>query len=387
LERKVRSVLIPMGKFFLALILGCSVTAAQAPLRLPDSPKFGYGARLDLWGQQINPAVSAAAGMGLDWIAIDFDWGRFWAEENVLPDLTIMHQVIGAALRGNLHVLMSITNAPTWASTPNGPDPNLTAGLVLSLYRSFPETLLAVELFPGANKASGWGTLPDPAAYAAMLKTTHRVLQKSGANVVIVAGGLSPLGSEKAAGDIEDTVYLESLYKLETAAYMPVIGLRLMDLTGDPMAAPDNGEGHYLRHYEQLRKIMLQNKHQSGLIWVTGFSWPEDPDQVGSQASINENEQAQWLNQAYRLLRSQLYIGTAFFHQLNPSDPAERGANMVGYITGHSHSLILADASLHLACNIISQLTAVNMNIRTVVFEGSISKKTPLKLVMKPSGP
>jgi hypothetical protein len=109
----VRSASTTLGKIILVLILSSLLTAAQAPLGLPDSPEFGYGARLDIWGQQINPAVSAAAGMGLDWIAIDFDWGRYWPEANVLPDLNNLYQVMGAAQRGNLHVLMSITNAPT----------------------------------------------------------------------------------------------------------------------------------------------------------------------------------------------------------------------------------------------------------------------------------
>jgi hypothetical protein len=383
----VRSALTTMGKIIIALILGCSTIAAQAPLGLPDSPEFGYGARLDIWGQQITPAVSAAAGMGLDWIAVDFNWGRYWPEANVLPDLTNLYQVMDAAQRGNLHVLMSITNAPAWASTSNGPDPNLTSGLVLSLYRLFQETLLAVELFPAANTVSGWGALPNPAAYLAMLKTTTTVLQEAGADVVIVAGGLTPLGATRGDGDIEDTIYLEALYKAGAAAYMPVISLRLMELTGDPMATPGDSDQQYLRHYERLRKIMLQNMHQNGLIWITGFSWPEDIIQTGDQALINHTEQALWLNQAYRLLRSQLYIGTAFFQQLNPPGPVERGANTVAYITEDGDSLVLPDASLHPACNVIIQLTAANANIKTVIFEGNISKKTPLKIDMKPSGP
>jgi hypothetical protein len=383
----VRSALTTLGKMILVLILSFSLIAAQAPMGLPDSQEFGYGARLDIWGQQINPAMSAAAGMGLNWIAIDFDWQRYWPEANILPDLNNLYQVMGAAQRGNLHVLMSITNAPSWAITPTGPDPNLTAGLVLSLYRLFPGTLLAVELFPAANQVSGWGTTPDPTAYTAMLKTTSELLQESGANIVIVAGGLTPLGSASAVDDMDDTDFLESLYKTGAAAYMPVIGLRLINITGNPMATSGSGEQRYLRHYEELRKIMLKNKHQSGLIWITGFSWPEEMSQVSGQALINLNEQAIWLNQAYRLLRSQLYIGTAFFQQLNPPDLAERGANSVANITGYGNSLVLPDADLHPACNVISQLTAINANIKTVIFEGSISKKTPLKIDMKASGP
>ena len=369
------------------LILGLSLAAAQVPLGLPGSPEFGFGARLDIWGQQVNPAINAASGMGLDWIAVDFDWGRYWPEANTLPDLNNLHQVMEAAQRVNLSVLLSITNAPSWAISNHGPDPELTAGLVLSLYRLFPDTLLAIELFPAANQVSGWGKQPDPAAYATLLKITNSIMRESGANIVIVAGGFTPLGSDRTAADVEDKVFLESLYKLGAAAYMPVIGIRLEGTTGSPLAANGNKEPVTLRHFEELRRIMLKNNHQHGLIWITGFSWPTETNQEDSRVGSIYDEQAVWLNQAYRMLHSHLYIGAAFFDRLNPPGISERRPHTVSAITGSNNSLILPDESLHPACNVVSQLAAGNANINTVIFEGSISKKTPLKIELKPSGP
>jgi hypothetical protein len=302
----------------LVLFLGLPPSPALAATGLPDSPEFGYGARLDVWGQQINPAVSAAAAMGLDWLAVDFNWGRYWPEASVLPDLNNLYQVMGAAKRGNLHVMISITNAPAWAITSSGPDPNLTAGLVLSLYRLFPDTLLAAELFPAANQSSAWGAKPNPQAYADMLKLAQVTLYEAGADLVLVAGGLTPLGPEPAEADIDEITYLKSLYTAGASAFMPVVSVRLTGITGDPLAAPQGSDSIRLRHYEQLRKVMLENEHASGLIWITGFAWPEGISQANGRALINLDEQARWLNQAYRLLRSQLYIGVAFFDQLNP---------------------------------------------------------------------
>lgn len=383
----MRSAFTSSGKMILFLILGLSLTAAQVPLGLPGSPEFGFGARLDIWGQQVNPAINAASGMGINWLAVEFDWGRNWPEANTLPILDNLQQVMYAAQQGNLSVLLSITHAPSWAMSTNGPDPELTAGLVLSLYRLFPNTLLAVELFPAANQVSGWGKQPDPTAYARLLKITSSVMQDAGAEVTIVAGGFTPLESDKAAGDVEDIVFLESLYKLGATAYMPVIGIRLSDIAGSPLAVESSREPVTLRHFEAIRRIMLKNKHLNGLIWITGFSWPADIPLEGRRVASIYDEQAVWLSQAYRMLRSHLYIGAAFFDQLNPPAVSERGPQTVSAITGSNHSLILSDESLHPACNVIAQLTAVNASTQTVIFEGSISKKTPLKIELKPSGP
>ena len=383
----MKAVYLVCLKISLILVLVLPQSAARSASGLPESAQFGYGARLDVWGQQINPSISAAAAMGLSWIGVEFDWTRYWPESSVLPDLNNLYQVMGAAQRGNLSVLLSVTNAPAWANTPTGPDPHLTAGLVLSLYRLFPNTLRAAELFPAANTRSGWGAEPDPGAYAGLLKTTHTILQEAGADLLLVAGGLTPLGSARSETDIEDTAFLNSLYQAGTSSYMPVVSTRLVGISGDPLAAPQEGAPVTLRHYERLRKVMLDNNHTPGLIWITSFTWPQGTSQVNGRALINHEEEARWANQAFRLLRSQLYIGVAFFNQLNPPGPSTAGVQAAAGAVSGSGSLVFADASLHPACSVVTQLTAVNANIKTVIFEGSISKKTPMKIEMKPSGP
>jgi hypothetical protein len=383
----VKTIYLVSVRIILILILAFPHTVALSAAGLPDSSQFGYGARLDLWGQQIAPSISAAAVMGINWIAVDFDWYRYWPDSNLLPDLNNLYEVMGSAHRGNLHVLVSITNAPAWAKTSTGPDPNLTAGLVLSLYRLFPDTLLAVELFPGSNTTSGWGASPDPKAYAGLLNVTHNTLREACAEVLVIAGGLAPLEPARSESDIKDTVFLSSLYQAGVSSYMPVVSLRLAGLTGDPMAAPEEGNPPTLRHYEHLRKVMLENDHANGLIWITSFSWPEGASQVNGKTLINHDEEARWINQAYRLMRSQLYIGVAFFNQLNPPDTSGTGIDTAARAGNISRSLVFPDASLHPACSVVTQLTAVNANIKTVIFEGSISKKTPLKLDMKSAVP
>ena len=55
---------------------------------------------------------------------------------------------------------------------------------------------------------------------------------------------------------------------------------------------------------------MLKHNHQYGALWITGFSWPVD------EASDPER-QAEWLEEAYTMMSTQLYIEVTFFDALN----------------------------------------------------------------------
>ncbi len=369
----MRVVLIGLVLIVIITSLVFFLPKAHAAEVHPAAPNFGFGARLDILGQQVQPSLNVAAGLGLDWIAVDFDWAAMMPDPNLLPDLASLNTVMESAGQSNTPVMLSILSAPTWANTPGGPDPNLTASLVISLARLYPGTLRAIELYPPVNTRQGWGAPPDPAAFASLFQTTQAALQSQDLQVTLVAS----LAPASGPGDADDRAYLEKLYQLGAASWMQVLGVRLPLLTGDPMADPAaeaNAESGttVLRHYEILRQVMLHYNHADGLIWITGFTWPSD-------AAYNAPEgQSYWMNKAYQLIRSQLYIEVAFFRQLNPP------ASGVDPATGTYISLVLPDASLHPVCSRLTQLASLDGNVKTVSFQGPISKKTPLKASIKP---
>jgi hypothetical protein len=316
--------------------------------------------------------------MGMDWIAIDFNWGHLWQDPGIPPDLSSLNQAMLLAKNGNLNVMLSITNPPQWAVISTGPDPDLTAGVTLSLAHMFPETLLAVELFPGANTKLGWGAPPNPVAYVEMLAKTDQVIKHNNVDITIVAAGLVPLPTTPPMGDMDDLKFFEDLYRNGAAQFMPIVSLRLDELTGEPMQVPLNGEHRYLRHFEEVRKVMVQNNHQQGLIWITSFCWPSDGKQETDQHYQSEESQASWLREAYRLMRAHLYIGAAFFAHLNPPEGAVPSVN---------NSLVTQNANLHPAASDMSRMAEMSGKVKTVLFKGNISKKTPLKLALKPVAP
>lgn len=308
---------------------------------LPDSPEFGYGAQLSMVTGNQAYLLDQASQIGLDWVAIQFDWAQLWPDPNTQPDLSIFVDLVHEATQRDLSLMIVFRDSPAWAMTADGPKSDATAAAVLSLIDAFPGQFLAIELFPGANTVNGWGAMPNPGAYLAVYRSVQSTLASHSQNTIVIPS-ITPLSTSPTSGDMDDLAFLKTLY--EAGAQFPIVGLRYANLNSEPLTNPEPGNPDVLRHYELVRQFMLDKGFAQDRIWITGFSWPM---QIVEPAS-----QAQWLNEAFILLKAQLYIGAAFFTWLNPPTLQDTWAG--------STSLILPDSSLHPAWRDIRLLAAGN---------------------------
>jgi hypothetical protein len=359
----------------LFILLVSTVGQASAANGTPESIKFGYGMRIDPWGREVDFALNIAAQSGLDWIGIDFNWQMQWTEASQTLDLSPLNKSMTFAAENGLNVLLSITNPPEWANTPQGPDPEMTAGLVAQFARLYPGSLRAVELFPGANTRQGWGADANPRAYLKLIKNVAQTLSATGQDITLVAGGLVPLTSPHGPGDMDDLLYLTRLYESGAAGYIPVVSLRLPSLHGEPLAAPWESEARVLRRYELVRDLMLENDHSDGMIWLTGFSWPElEPASGTTNELVSYNNmpdpvdtQVQWFSQAYQIIKSQLYIGAAFYSCLNPPASTDTHRSDQGCLIQLENNR----ASVHPAFTALSQAMALEDSYQEMISTGS----------------
>ena len=331
-------------KFFLGFaifvfLLSSYFFGATATSGLPDSPEFGYGASILTSGQQISRAMAIAPELGIDWIAINFDWSLLWSSPDLEPNLSIFYSAIENARQDRINILLSITNPPNWAITNQGPDPESTTAIALKIAAAYPDTVLAIELFPGANTTMGWRAAPNPDAYIELIQKTRNEIKNQNLKTLVIPG-LSVLTGPANSSNIEDLVFLKKFYEADLPT--PIVGLSYPETIGEPFSEPTQNAPDVLRHYEIVRNFMLQNNHRTDLIWITGFSWPAQ--------LVSVDEQAAWVFNAYTLLKAQLYIGAAFFNNLNP--PSSGEAN------DYPASLILEDGSLHPAGNQIRKVTS-----------------------------
>ncbi|MBC8496018.1 MAG: hypothetical protein H8D37_00010 [Chloroflexi bacterium] len=348
------------GCVVILIFLAGFPSTAMAQDGLPGTPGFGYSACLDLEGHHIETAIQIADNYGLEWITIDFDWAKYWPDPDTSPNWAALDVVMGHIDDTNLAVMISITQAPIWAFDSAGPSGAWTSELVLKLARRYPENILALEPFPAANTARGWGTSPNPAAYAELLKTVHTALANEGLDHPIIAAGIDP-----SAGRQDALNFLLDLYNAGSVIYSPVVSLRLPALAHDPQTLPGDVSDHTLRFYEEARQVMLDNGHQSGLIWITRFDW--EPGQVS-----DADEGAIWLQQAYLTMHSQLYIGVASFYCLNdPLSPT---------------TLLSADGEATSAFDALGGLIAAENNHLTITHIINLSKSIQ-KNAIKPDQP
>jgi hypothetical protein len=112
---------------------------------------------------------------------------------------------------------------------------------------------------------------------------------------------------------INDLNFLQTLYASGGKNSIDVLSLRLDETTGDPLSPPDGKNYQLLRHYEEIRSVMLANDHATGLLWVTHLSTPSGKINTSDQIYQDKAKKDAWLAQASLQLRSQLYIGAVFY--------------------------------------------------------------------------
>ncbi len=318
----------------------------------PGSSAFGFGASLDVSGQFVGDSLQLAYDLQLDWVSFELPWKLVQAEKNGPIDWTLYDPVFAQLAHYQLAALVSLTQPPDWSLTDVGPDPAAAAQFVLQLVEKYGSTVAAIEVFPAANTSEGWGARPDPTAYLTLFYTVSKQLSAVQAGVLLVAGGLVPAVDNTQADRASDLEFLRELYLAGAKDVIQVFSIRLDDLAGIPSATSENRQQMVLRHYEEVRDVMVKYGHQKGLLWITGLSIPSTLENQPGMTGSTAQKQAAWLSQAYQQLRSQLYIGVAFLNQLNP--PAD-GAPLPAGV-----SLILPSGDLHPIYRILRDQIAQN---------------------------
>ena len=333
------------------VLLASTFEAALAARGTPGSPEFGFGALVYPQGSMLDDSLSMAAALGLDWIAVPVSWNAFQPRAAEPPQFAVLTPVMQFAAENKVAVLVSVSNAPAWARTEQGPDPTQSALFVAALLQQFPATIQAVELFPGANTIQGWGSRPNPEAYLTLYNTVREQALLQNPSILMVGAGLRPIAPASQNGDMDDLAFLQSLYKLGAQQVIPVISMQLFDLTGDTLLAADRSEPRVLRHYEDVRAVMTANQHHSGIIWITHLCAPSGTINVLDSQYRDPTLQSNWMRQALLQLRSQLYIGAVFLQSLNPETEGAAGG---------IPSLIRSDGTSHPLFSDLAEMISLN---------------------------
>ncbi|WP_299028062.1 hypothetical protein [uncultured Thermanaerothrix sp.] len=327
--------------WILTLGLGILITQpSHAAPGVPGSPDLALGVTFYPEGHFSEVALQSLAILKPHWVSVPLAWQRFQPSPETTPDLSFLDPLMQIAAREGLAVMISLTQPPAWALVASGPDATLTTQLILTLTQRYPGVVQAVELFPGANTPEGWGSLPNPSHYAHLYLEVQKALQDQIPSVHLVAAGLQPpTPSQIANGAMDDLQFLEGLYQNGLVSRMPILSLQLPLLSGDPLKPASASTPWVLRHYEQVRQVMLSHHHAEGMLWITRLAAPDGKINPEDRTYLATEYEMKWWRQALVQIRSQLYIGTVFVYDLNPApaDPTPTRSLILG--TNERHPL------------------------------------------------
>lgn len=347
-------------------------TALAAP-GTPGSPEFGYGAILYPDTESSEKALKMAVGLKLDWVELPFDWSDSQPDPDHPARMDGFDLLVQSLAENGISILFSVHNVPEWALTITGPDPDMTAEIISFIAERYDETVQAIELFPGANNRRSWRAEVSPKAYFQVFQAVHERLTEQGHTIILVAAGLESFGQIIPKGSMKDTEYLAELYTLGAATLMPVISLGYADVTGNPYQIPSDQEMRVLRRFEEIRRVMVENHHETGSIWITRFCLPSGKISAADSEYQTMDAQSTWLTQAYLIVRSHLFIGVAFLPSLNSG----------GEGTTAEFPIALQDKSglLHPFYSVFEELIGLNQIINVIpgrAKEDNFAKKRPL---------
>ena len=356
----------------LAISLG-TLSTVQAARGTPGSLEFGIGAAYYPSGPYQKEALAMAADLDPDWLYVPISWAAYQANASTQPRFETLDAVFRVAEENQISIVASIRGTPAWAQTPQGPDAAQTAQFVTVLTRRYPKVLQAVELFPRANTAAGWGSTANPQAYFDLFRVVDAGLRESGSTVALVAAGLEPLAAKPSAGDMDDLAFLKALYAAGARQLMPVISMQYTHLSGDLLQFPNGPDAKVLRHYEDVRKVMVESNHRNGTIWITHISPPSGTIRESGSDKTEEERLVEWITQVYIQTRSQLYIGVTVGQSLNP----EREGTAAGV-----SSLLQGAGMVHPLYSELKEMIGLNKAGSVTIEparpkEGNFSKKRP----------
>ncbi|HMO60208.1 MAG TPA: hypothetical protein PKA05_04315 [Roseiflexaceae bacterium] len=289
----------------------------QRPLHLPEpqivattNPKVGIHTRLTGIGDEayIRRSLEQVREMGASWIVDLFPWAYAQPRSRYGYDWNGADMVVQHATRQGLTVIARLDIVPAWARPPESSDRYLDQEhyvdyanyVVAFLERYRPLGVRHVIIWNEPNLAFEWGRrIPDPAAYAELLKVVYPRVKAAVPDAIVIAGGLSPgpdLGdnAEVRMGDLR---YTAELYAAGAAAYFDMWAVHSYGAQ-EPFDATPYPEVVNFRRTEIIRELLVAYGDGHKQLIVTEGGWN---DNLRWSAAVLPSQRLRWTVDAYRL--------------------------------------------------------------------------------------
>jgi hypothetical protein len=319
---------------------------------------FGYGIQSHVFGGGDSDYwLGVVNNLGFNWVKMQVRWYDLeGADDQIFWD--VLDGAMNEACEKGLRVMLSVVAAPAWTMAnplpaPEGQeappdDPAEYAEFLGQVIDHYPSQIGAIEVWNEMNLEREWNTADgvDPGAYVQLLQAAYTTIKTKDPSIIVISGALSPTGincqgsfpacpGEGRGIVMDDVSYLTAFVEAGGLAYADCIGTHSNGTNLPPTADGANppprtdetfggpwDNPHYswaLRSQVETYAAILNGQKQQ-CVTEFGYASPvggKYPGFFGFAADVSEQEQAQYLVDAFNWMRDSDQVKLAFLFNLD----------------------------------------------------------------------
>ena len=350
------------------IVLGKTILIpAQAPIQV--RPGFGFGLQAFIDGARVNELAVRALGLGVDWVKIDVPWAEIETAPMVYSYAALDSMVAAMELAG-LKILLNVYDAPDWSREPYtetlnsqfldyaGPPADFDdfARFLANLVIRYAGLVEAYEIWKSPNLLKFWTVpvytraqemtddgdygIPDQIQigaryYVPLLAIAYETIKAHDEEALVVSAGLAPVGFNDNYNSIDTVTYLNNMLNEGAAEVSDAIGAIFSASAAPPTLRccdkPPGVDTHYesfLQYFVDLLAFYDETLKEHDLelpVIVTQLGWGTTDGANLAVASTgfewlrytNEDEQALYVTQAFKIAQNLDYVAAMFLYNLN----------------------------------------------------------------------
>jgi len=194
----------------------------------PGQAHTEFGAQIDGCVKPPEQSMALAREIGFTWVKQQVRWGDIEGIDGVVH-WGCLDQVVAAAQKAGLKLLVSVTTAPAHRRTLRdtlGPPDHLEdlGGFLYALFTRYPGKISALECWNEPNLWAEWHAAIGGAGYAQMLALCYLSARAWAPNAMVISAGVSPTDDESIWTHVGDVPFLKELFHYGGLSYADCVG-------------------------------------------------------------------------------------------------------------------------------------------------------------------